>query len=138
MHVLNGPYKHCHSTVSAAIWQCSRFLKNVQNFTHLHILTIITVAIPFTVFICFTLTRKKNLSGHKILYMIENRYTSWNYFIIFTTETSRIKHKPVIGAQLVYKYISNCLLLAEREVHCSLYSWMVAYNITYIRKHFCI
>ena len=44
-------YKHCHSTVSAAISQCGGFLKNVQNFTYLQILTEIKVTTLFTVFI---------------------------------------------------------------------------------------
>ena len=59
--------------------------------------------------------------------MRENRYTAGKYFNIFTPETSRVKDKSVIGAQLVYKYITNCLLLAEREVHCSLYSSIITY-----------
>jgi len=58
LHVLNAPYKYYHSTVSAGISQCSRFLKNVQNFTYLQILTEIKVAIALTVFIIFTLSLK--------------------------------------------------------------------------------
>ena len=55
---MNGSYKHCHSTVSVGISQCSGFLKNVQNFTYRPILTEIKLAVPLTVFIFFTLTPK--------------------------------------------------------------------------------
>jgi len=53
--------------------------------------------------------------------MSKNQFITGKYFnlLVFTPEASRIKDKPVIGLQLVYSYISNCLLLAEREVHCT-------------------
>jgi hypothetical protein len=39
---------------------------------------------------------------------------------------------PVVVAQLVYRHRSNSLLLAEREVHCLLYSGIITYSIIYI------
>jgi hypothetical protein len=75
LHALNAPYKHCHSTVSAAIAQCSGFLKNVPNFTHLPILTEINLAIAFTAFISsLHFEQPKNKRAQTNMYMSEN----WN------------------------------------------------------------
>jgi len=64
--------------------------------------------------------------------MSENSYTTWQYFNLFTPQTFRIKDKSAIGVQMVYSCISNCLLLAEKEVYCSLYSGIITYSIIYI------
>jgi hypothetical protein len=121
----NAPYKHYHSTLSAGISQCGRYLKKLLNFTHLPILTKIKVAIPFTVLIFFSLSHVNQLNlTYKPVHEWKQIY-NFKKFYNFNPETSRKKVKPDIGVQLVYMYISNWLILAEREVLSLCYTWII-------------
>ena len=72
---------------------------------------------------------QSKFSRHTNECISENWYKTGKYFNLFTHKRLGKKDKRVNHTQLVYSCISSCLLLAEEELHSSLYSWVITYSI---------